>query len=55
MKLRSAIREEEYATKTHSNNIDRDIKHAVLLDKHQKIGPNGQKVNISDFSYMQAV
>jgi hypothetical protein len=60
MKLRSAIREEEFATKTPSNNIDRDIKHALLVEKHQKLGPtishfHGHKVNSSDVTYMQAV
>ena len=57
MKLRSTIREEEFATRTTVNNIDRDIKHALLVEKSQKLGPtvsrfHGHKVNFSDVTYM---
>ena len=60
MKLRSTIREEEFATRTTVNNIDRDIKHALLVEKSQKVGPtvarfHGHKVNFSDVTYMQAI
>jgi hypothetical protein len=60
MKLRSTIREEEFATRTPVNNIDRDIKHEHLLEKRQKFGPtvsrfHGHKVNFSDVTYMQAI
>jgi hypothetical protein len=60
MKLRSTIREEEFATRTPVNNIDRDIKHALLVEKSQKVGPtvarfHGHKVNFSDVTYMQAI
>jgi hypothetical protein len=60
MKLRSAIREEEFATRTPTNNIDREIKHALLVEKQKKIGPtvshfHGHKVNFSDVTYMQAI
>lgn len=62
MNLRSNLREEEYATKTHHGDHDRDIKHAILIEKHTKftVAPvkgtyHGHKVHFSDVSYMQAI
>ena len=62
MKLRSTLRDEEYATKTNPLDQDRDIKHAILIEKQKGFNRvtitkryNGHKVNFSDVSYMQAI
>ena len=62
MKLKSQVREEEYATQSPENNIDRDIKRALLVEKISKFSAvpikgtfHGHKVHFSDVSYMQAI
>ena len=59
MKLRSTLRDEEYATKTHIPDQDRDLKHAILIEKQKAFNRvavakqyNGHKVNFSDVTYI---
>lgn len=64
MKLKSQVREEEYATEGSQDNtiMDRDIKRALLIEKISKFSAvpvkgtyHGHKVHFSDVRYMQAI